>query len=347
MMIVGKITYERIKQIGAGQGQNSTVWLANDPQRGGRFAVKEIEKTNLGNSVSEYFLEAKAMFESEHPNVLKIDCAFQTADQICLGMKYFPSGSLHNIIEPSPLSTHECIRIMQGVLNGLAHIHTQGYIHFDLKPSNVLMDCGNPMIADFGQARAVGPNGVTFRPPMYSDAIPPECYSATGLMQSDVYQAGLLLYRMVNGEDFYGEQRALVGQIQTSVLQGKFPNRDRFLPHVPKKMKTAIRKALSVDPAERFTSAIEFADALGRINTQHNWDVLVTPNVEIQWTATRGNQPSYIIRLIGQNTNCRIESYTDGGTRRRLNHSDENYWCDNLTRKDAMEKLKTVFQNLA
>jgi serine/threonine protein kinase len=94
MLVVGEITYRRIRQIGTGEGQNSTVWLAEDPQRGGIIAVKEIDKPKLLVPIDELFREARVMFSATHQNVVRVECAFQTTDQVCLGMKYYQDGSL-------------------------------------------------------------------------------------------------------------------------------------------------------------------------------------------------------------------------------------------------------------
>jgi serine/threonine protein kinase len=103
--------------------------------------------------IEELFREAQVMYMATHPNVVRVDCAFQTADLVCLGMRYFPDGSLLSKIDPSPLSPNETTRIGRGVLGGLAHVHTKGLIHFDLKPSNILMPGREPLIADFCQTR--------------------------------------------------------------------------------------------------------------------------------------------------------------------------------------------------
>jgi len=50
------------------------------------------------------------------------------------------------------------LRVAHAVLNGLAHIHAEGFIHFDVKPSNVLFSTTDiPMVADLGQSRAMSP----------------------------------------------------------------------------------------------------------------------------------------------------------------------------------------------
>jgi serine/threonine protein kinase len=348
MHVSGEITYRRIRQIGVGQGMNSIVWLAHDPQRNGLFAVKEIAKANFGAAINQFFQEAQAMFAAEHQNVVRIDCAFQTTDQICLGMKYYPDGSLLTKIDPSPLGLTETLKKALGILSGVAHIHGRNYIHFDLKPSNILLsDRGVPMVADFGQTCPVGAHGFANRPAMYHEAMPPECYAGIGSIQSDIYQIGLLVYRMVNGEAFYGNQRTLSpAELEKRVLKGKFPNRNLFLPHVPRKLKTAIRKALMVAPDERFPSAPEFSDSLARVDVRLDWQTCVQPNGEIEWKAKRDGRPGLVVRLAADGTDWKTEVYTDGATLRRLNSSDHPYWENGLTMSRAMRNLTTVFESL-
>jgi eukaryotic-like serine/threonine-protein kinase len=165
MRIVGSISYTRLTQVGIGQGMNSTVYLAEDSQLGGQVEAKEIEKSRFANAAN-YFGEAQVMFANTHDNVVRVQYACQTPDLISLVMPYYQSGSVADKIRDRPMQLSEVQRVMQGVLAGLAHIHLTGYIHFDLKPSNVLFsDLNRPMVADFGQSRAISPTGVVTVPP--------------------------------------------------------------------------------------------------------------------------------------------------------------------------------------
>jgi len=139
MQVVASIEYQKIRQIGIGQGMNSEVFLASDPQLNGTIAVKEIPKANFGNSISSYFSEAQTMFAAAHPNIVPIQYACETTDRVCLAMPYFSQGSLSDRINVDPLSLLEIQRVAQGVLSGLARIHAAGFLHLDIKPSNVLL----------------------------------------------------------------------------------------------------------------------------------------------------------------------------------------------------------------
>src|SRR5436309_1911483 len=109
MQVVASIQYTKLKPIGVGQGMNSEVFLASEPQLGGQIAVKEIEKAKFGNNISEYFAEAQAMFATNHPNVVPVQYGCETSDRICLAMPYFPKGSLLDRIGNFPVSPLELI----------------------------------------------------------------------------------------------------------------------------------------------------------------------------------------------------------------------------------------------
>ena len=273
MRVDGTISYTRIRQIGVGQGMNSTVYLADDPQLGGEVAAKEIEKSRFTNA-SVYFDETQAMFAVAHDNVVAVQYACQTPDVISLVMPYYRNKSLANRIQDRPLQLSEVQRVAQGILAGLAHIHLRGYIHFDIKPTNVLFsNLERPMIADFGQSRAISSTGVVTVPPLYINAQPPETIS-TGVATTvaDIYHVGLLMYRALNGDSFYTAQiPADPTLLPARIASGKFPNRKRFMPHVPSRLRTLVRKALRVDPADRFQTATEMADALGRVDVNLDW----------------------------------------------------------------------------
>ena len=138
MQIRAELQYDRGNQIGVGQGVNSEVFLADDPQLGGQFAAKEISKVSLRNNLTAYFAEAQAMFAVTHPNIVPVQYACETNTHVVLTMPYYQNGSLESRIRRSPLNVLELIRISQGVLRGLAAIHHGSFVHFDLKPSNIL-----------------------------------------------------------------------------------------------------------------------------------------------------------------------------------------------------------------
>ena len=122
----------------------------------------------------------------------------------------------------------------RGILSGLRQIHIAKVIHLDVKPTNILFaDNDDILVADFGQARDLDPSGVSRVGRMYCYGIPPEVVqTGHGSIESDVFQAGLTLYRAVNGHPFWAAEVSACTDLRTGIINGTFPSRARFLPHV-------------------------------------------------------------------------------------------------------------------
>lgn len=347
MNVVASISYTKRQQIGQGQGMNSEVFVAFDPQLSGEIVVKEVEKSKFVGLPS-YFAEAQVMYRSAHDNIVPVHYACETPTHVCIAMPYFKNGSLSDRISDRSLPLTDVLALGQGVLSGVGKIHLAGFLHFDIKPSNVLYsDTGVPMVADFGQARVVAANGlVTQAPPMYRWVRPPETFlHGVGAPQSDLFQVGLLLYRAVNGDDFYRLQEPVIPELRAKVIAGKFPNRKLFMPHVPKRLRTVVRKALKLDPVERFQSATEFADELARVPIVLDWRTEPLSGVGTRWTADRQDQPSFVVDLLPDGSAWKVEIHTAWpGEKPRAR--DRSVWKRGLSKDDALAHLKQVFEQL-
>jgi serine/threonine protein kinase len=352
MDVVSTFLYTKKHRIDGGQGQNSLgVFCAFDPQVQQDVAIKEIAKTDFPDP-DAFFREAQAMFRAEHPNVVAIRTASQTSDTICLAMPLYRNGSLATRIKNGPVCIRDAVRAGREVLAGLGAIHAGGTIHFDLKPSNVLFsDTGVAMIADFGQARELGPNGVTLMPArMYAPLTPPEAFTngRRGTVLSDIYQASITLYRALNGEPFFDAQFAEVvanDKLKEAIINGTFPRRDRFLPHVPDSLRRIVRKGMSVDPAKRFANASEFSNALAKLRRTNNWSVQIEPNLATTWEADRLRQPALRVVLQPNDKLWGVSIFTvrNGHTR----PTKKAFWRDDMSRKDAGDYLNQLFSTLA
>jgi|HubBroStandDraft_6_1064221.scaffolds.fasta_scaffold03528_9 serine/threonine protein kinase len=348
MQVVGSISYTKLQQIGVGQGMNSEVYLADDPQLGGQVAAKEIAKSQFTNAAN-YFAEARAMFKVAHDNVVAVQYACQTSNLISLVMPYYQKGSLADRIQDRPLQLSEVLRVTHGVLAGLAQIHLAGFIHFDVKPSNVLFSNTNrPLVADFGQSRAISANGVVTVPKLYLVSQPPETVK-TGVATSlaDIYHVGLLMYRALNGDRFFTTQTPPTqALLQAMISAGKFPDRNKFMPHVPSRIRALVRKALRINPADRFQTATNMADVLSRVDVAVDWAIEPLPPDGFRWRALRPGQCDLIVELTEQNGLWAVETFTERtGEPRRAKNKTEN-WRRDLSLNDAYAHLKNVFERL-
>lgn len=329
---------------------NSEVFRAFDPPLGGEFAVKVIEKSRFGGDIARYFEEAQAMHANAHRNIVPIQYACQNSTHIMLAMPYYPNGSLAARISSGPISTTELIRIAVGVLHGVAQIHAKGYIHFDLKPSNVLLnDADDPLVSDFGQTRKFLPGGAVTIPRMYCRAMPPEAWSSgAGSSLGDIYQLGLLLYRAINGDALFENQFTALDwlALERLVKSGKIPDRKLFLPHVPMRIRTIIRKALKPNPPDRYQSVDEFSKAIARVPAGLDWITRIDTSGEMSWRAARTGRADLEVQLLKTSGAWSVGVHTmNGASRRAMGGADLNR--SGLDRDAAITHLNDVFAQLA
>ncbi len=333
---------------------NSHVFRSFDPYLEREIAIKEIEKAKFGNDFSEYCLEARTMFAASHPNIIDIEYVCETPDHICFALPYFANGSLKAKIKSGPLSSRDFLKVAQGVLSGLAHIHSLGFVHLDLKPSNILFtDNGTPLVADFGQSRRLGNTGTVKFPAIYRWLMPPEVLiNHVATIESDIFQIGCLLYRSVNGEAIYQEQKATIldeAEFRKQILRGLFPDSRFFLPHIPKRIRTIIRKALRPDPTERYNSASELAANLGRVPIHLDWNVtpLSGGGGDYSWRASRPENPDLEVELKKvAPAKWQTRVWTVRGSDRRAKNK-ASYWATGLNYTDALTHLTDVFADLS
>ena len=143
----------------------------------------------------------------------------------------------------------------------------------------------------------------------------------------------------MNGDPFYKSQipsdRTLLA---AKIVKGKFPDRSAFMPHVPKRVRTIIRTALKVNPAERYQTAREMADALARVPVSNDWEIKVAPSGATEWRVVRPGQPDLSVRLAPAGTGWSVALHTDRPTGTRA--KDRKDWKDGLTHSDAHDHLR-------
>ena len=166
------------------------------------------------------------------------------------------------------LGVDDSLAITQKVANALDYAHGHGVVHRDIKPGNILLsEQGEPLVADFGIALAVAQagagriteTGLSLGTPHYMS---PE--QATGDRdvdpRSDVYALGCVLYEMLAGQPPFSAPTAQAVLVQ--ILTSDAPSITSMRRTVPPNVGHALARALEKLPADRFTSAAEFAAAL-------------------------------------------------------------------------------------
>lgn len=233
----------------------------------------------------------------------------------------------------------------QDILVGLTRVHLAKYVHLDVKPSNVFFDAtGKCVLADFGQARAIDANGIAKPKGVYASFIPPEAYLRRGVtIAADIYQAGLLLYRALAGEQWWKVQEDLP-DLKQRIERGTFPDRNEFLPHVPTRLRKAIRKALDPDPRGRFQSASEMADELGRVDVKLDWHCSGTWNGELTWRVDRATKPEMVVELKQSGPMWTLQMFSEGPAGRRAR--EKRHWQSDQSRDIVVKAAREVLKSL-
>jgi eukaryotic-like serine/threonine-protein kinase len=265
--LAGRYTIERE----LGRGGMATVYLATDVKHQRKVAIKVLRPALAAALGADRFLrEIEIAARLSHPHILPLYDSGEVGGVLFYVMPYIKGESLrHRLQRERQLAIDEAIGITRQVAAALDHAHAQGLIHRDIKPENILLHEGEAMVADFGIALAINAaagerlteTGVFVGTTEYMS---PE--QATGDLtldaRSDVYSLGCVLYEMLAGEPPYTGPTAQA-QIAKRLVD-PVPAVRRLRAAVPAGVERALGKALARVPADRFTSAGAFAEALVR-----------------------------------------------------------------------------------
>lgn len=264
------------------EGQNSSVYTFTDSQLGADFIVKKIEKCNITN-VEDMFNEAKILYEVRHPNIMEIQYASYDEDNIFIVMPICKNGSIQSLLEKRFLTVEEILKYSLEFLTGLQYVHAHKLIHYDIKPTNILINNnGKAILTDFGLAKYVDDLGSAEQPNTYISEMPPEKYvSSKTTLKCDIYQAGLTMYRMCNGNDIWNQQLPqTTADLKDLISKGTFPNRKLYLPHIPLQLRKVINKCIMVDPDQRYNDVLEIINDLSAIDQNLTWQYVCAGNIQ-------------------------------------------------------------------
>ena len=252
-----------------GRAGMATVYLAGDVKHRRTVAIKVLRPELASLLGPDRFLrEVEIAARLNHPHILALYDSGDADGFLFYVMPYIAGESLRNKLErEQQLSVDEALGITRQVASALAHAHAHDVIHRDVKPENILLHEGEAMVADFGIALAVSAaadgrltqTGITVGTPAYMS--PEQAASERTLdARSDVYSLGCVLYEMLAGEPPYtgSTAQALIAKR----LVDPVPAVRRLRAAVPVGVEQALTKALAKVPADRWASAVAFAEAL-------------------------------------------------------------------------------------
>jgi len=334
-----ELAFDLIREIGQ-DGRNSRTYVTRDHQLNAEIVTKQIRKDRL-NSPAEFFAESQSLYASAHPHVVQIHYACYDDEHVYVAMPYYTNGSVKDLITGRHMTVREIIALGAQVLAGLHNIHSKGLVHFDVKPDNILLSPRwEALVSDFGQAKQMNFSGIAAQDRHYTPMIPPEAMTTDRFGRTfDIYQVGLTLYRMCNGnENFYAQlekygDRANFDRdaFRFDVRNGRFPERKSFAPHIPSTLRNVIKKCLEVDPADRYQSAVDVANAMAGIEGNClDWRPVPHPDKKV-WTKNEdGTEYELTVNEDGTSTCYKA---VNGGQRRRVGDACKRNISDRELRK--------------
>jgi serine/threonine protein kinase/Tfp pilus assembly protein PilF len=221
-------------------------------------------------TLSRFQREARAAASLDHPNILPIYDVGATEDGLpFFSMKFASGGSLLDSRESFRDSPRRTVQLIATVARAVGHAHSQGILHRDLKPGNILLDArGEPMVSDFGLAKWLDTaNELTctltvFGTPGY---IAPEqaANAAADLTPAtDVYSLGSILFELLAGRPpFLGEHAVAVIH---QAAENDAPKLRSIMPGASRDLETICAHCLERDPNLRYQSAAALAEELDR-----------------------------------------------------------------------------------
>jgi len=255
----------------AGTGGMSEVWKAEDETLKRIVAVKVILGPVAQDSTfRERFLrEARLVAGLEHPNVLPVfdyGTATIAGEEVSyLVMPLVAGGSLKGRVA-GPVPPALAVAWLSAIASALDHAHEKGILHRDVKPGNVLMDSqGRPLLADFGLARSaevssgLTATGTVLGTPLYM--APEQATGAPLSGRADQYALAVIAFELLAGRVPFSAQSPLAVLHQHVAVPP--PPLSSVLPGTPAAADAVLARALSKEPAGRFSSCGAFVAALG------------------------------------------------------------------------------------
>jgi serine/threonine-protein kinase len=251
-----------------GRGGMATVFLAHDLKHDRPVALKVLHP-ELAQVLGpdRFHREIRLCARLQHPHILSVHDSGDADGRLWFTMPYVEGEALRGRLERErQLPVNDSLRIAREVADALHYAHQHGVIHRDIKPENILLTGTHALVADFGIARALFSNaddkltesGISLGTPRYMS--PEQAVAERNIDQrTDIYSLGCVLYEMLTGEPPF------TGPTPQAVLAKRL---SEPVPHlrtgrdVSLALERAVTKALARSPADRFSTAAEFAEAL-------------------------------------------------------------------------------------
>jgi serine/threonine protein kinase len=261
-----------------GEGGMGAVYLAEHTLLGRRAAIKVLLPSLSANEkiVRRFFNEARAVTQIADPGIVQVfDFGYHVDGAAFIVMELLEGETMTaRLKRVGRFSVADMLRLMRMVCASLEAAHAKGIVHRDLKPDNLFIvgdpavtGGERPKILDFGIAKlSADPadmhqtsTGTVIGTPVYMS--PEQCRGAGEVdHRSDIYSIGCVMFKLITGRaPFRG---AGSGDLIAAHLREPAPFAAAFVPELPELVDMILQRCLQKDPARRYQSMRELADAL-------------------------------------------------------------------------------------
>ncbi|MEO8295242.1 MAG: protein kinase [Gemmatimonadota bacterium] len=266
--ILAQVTTGEYEILGElGRGGMAAVFLAREVALDRKVAIKLISPSFLDGeeAVERFKREAKTAASLSHPGVIPIYAVRESNRALYFVMKYVHGRTLASILRSAgPLPVTLVRTILTSVALALDYAHRHGVVHRDIKPGNIMVDIeGHVLVTDFGIAKVVDSQGLTMTgktigTPAYMS--PESCAGAEVTGSSDQYALGVVGYELLAGRNPFLADSS-VGIMYAHVHELPQPIGE-LRPDCPPEMASAIMQMIDKNPAGRFSTLKEAAQAV-------------------------------------------------------------------------------------
>jgi serine/threonine-protein kinase len=319
------------------------VFLAHDLKYEREVAVKVL-RPELAAEVgpARFLREIQIAARLHHPHILPLYDSDQVDGLVFYVMPYIKGESLRQRINQSrQLPVNEALQIAREVADALSYAHGAGVVHRDIKPANILLDAGHAVVADFGIARAIGTADSTATghlvgtPAYMSPEQIEESKSIDG--RTDIYSLGCVLFEMLVGEPPF--RGSTLMSVIANRLGNPSPSPRSFRELVPEAVDAAVRKAMATLPADRFSSAAQFAEALSPSATV---TIAVAAAQAMAQDATASGKSVAVLPFENMSTDPENEYFSDGITDDIIAQLSKVSALKVISRTSSMQYKKTT-----
>lgn len=253
-------------------GATGTVYVAKNPTLPRRDALKVLSADlSRDPAFRERFVrEADVASLLNHPNIVSIHSRGEADNgQLWIAMQYVEGTDAEAALQAGTMTTPRALRIVGEVAKALDYAHQRDVVHHDVKPANILLAFGHPgeeqvLLSDFGVARAVGGSddgdGDATLAVTLAYAAPEVIAGGAVDGRADIYSLACTLFRLLTGKQPFYQAEGTTALAWAHLHQPP-PPISEHLPGASPQLDAVMARALAKNPADRYSSASDFAAA--------------------------------------------------------------------------------------